>query len=276
MDRSKIVCGIGVPHVPVFPQLAAAGDRDLADRFGNLRGALNAADPSLLVVIANDHLNAFFLDRLPTFSIALGNMLRGPIDPVPGVAHTSLATDPAAAAHLAENLIDAGFDLMRSQDTDVDHAVIVPLHFLNTRDLPVVVLNVNAYVMPLPRARRCYDLGIALARAVESLPGGRPVGVIASGCFSQEVGGPRVDAGRAWSVPRPDWARRVTEAFMSGAMEQLLDEATPEMIREAGSVAGELLSWITMAGAAGDRGAGLKARIDYRTGEAFAFGIWLG
>jgi hypothetical protein len=254
--------------------MAAAGDPDIVERYSRVRRAIEHSAPSLLVVIANDHLNAYFMDRLPAFSISLGDQLWGPIDQVPGIPTKPLLPDPVAAAHLAQALVSDGFDLMQSRETPVDHSVIVPLHFLNYCNLPVIVLNVNGYVAPLPSARRCHNLGVALARAIKILPGDCRVAVIASGVFSQEVGGPRVDEGKSWSVPRPDWVSRVAQAFAAGDVETVLTEATPSLLVSAGSVAGELLSWVTMVGAVGPFGAGLQPMIDHRPGEAFAFGIW--
>ena len=271
---ASIVCGAGVPHVPVFPSLAQAGDAGVSARYGEVRRVLEQARPSLLICVATDHLNAFFLDRVPTFALYVGDRVSGPIDDVPGVPPAPLAADPEAAEALGRALVAAGFDLLLCREGDVDHSVVVPLHFVSTPQLPVVVLLVNAYVPPLPSARRCYALGTAIAAAVEALPGDHRVGIVASGAFSQEVGGPRVDAGRAWSVPRPDWAARVSDAFGAGDVEDVLAAATPAVLADAGSVAGELLAWIVMLGALRAGGNGLRPAVDHRPGEAFAFGTW--
>jgi hypothetical protein len=273
---ASIVCGAGVPHVPVFPSLARSGDDGIRARYETVRRALDRARPSLLICVATDHLNAFFLDRVPTFALYVGDRVSGPIDDVPGVRRARLATDPDAAESLAGGIVEAGFDLLVCREGEVDHSVVVPLHFLCRPELPVIVLLVNAYVPPLPSARRCHDIGAAIAAAVAELPVDRRVGVIASGSFSQEVGGPRVDPGRAWSVPRPDWADRVSNAFASGDVEGVLAEATPAMLADAGSVAGELLAWIVMLGAVRAGGARMDATVDHRPGEAFAYGSWTG
>jgi hypothetical protein len=269
---SLISAGAGVPHVPVFPRMVAEGDEKIAKRYEAVRRVVHDSDPCLLAVVANDHLNTYFLDRLPTFAIGLGDTMSGPIDQVPGIAKTAVRTDRAAADAIAEYLVAAGFDLTLSREVALDHSVVVPLHFLEMPDVPVVVLHVNGYVHPLPSARRCYRLGLALGEAITRLPGGRRVAVVASGSFSQEVGGPRVDPGRSWSVPRPDWAARVSTLLAAGDVEPIIEAATPGKLVEAGTVAGELLSWIVVAGAAGS----LAANIDYRDGEAYAFGSWSG
>lgn len=268
---SRVTCCVAVPHIPSFP-LQAREDGELAGRFAAVRAALDRADPGLLVVLWTDHLYGYFLDRLPTFAIALGDDVHGPVEEVPGLEPGPVRTDADAADRLLESLVAAGFDLMQSRETGVDHSVVVPLHFLDGRGLPVVAIQVNAHVPPLPRARRCYDLGVALHRAIGALPGDRRVAVISSGSFSIESGGPRVDAGRAWSAPRPDWAERVARGLAAGDDDALVAEATPEMLADAGTAAGELLAWLALAGCA--RGAGLRPSIDHRQGETFAFGVW--
>ena len=62
---------------------------------------------------------------------------------------------------------------------------------------------------PLPPAQRCYALGQAVARAIESWPAQMRVVVMGSGSFSLEVGGPRMAPGRSDGVPDPDWCARV-------------------------------------------------------------------
>jgi hypothetical protein len=271
---SRVVCGVGVPHVPVFPSMAGAGNADVRARYAAVQRVLERADPSLMVVIANDHLNAFFLDCLPTFAIDLGESTRGPVDLVPGIPIAPISTDPAAAASLGASLVSDGYDLAHCREVTVDHSVVVPLHFLNPAGVPAVILFVNAFVPPMPAASRCHRLGTALGAAIEALPGNRRVGVIASGSFSQEVGGWRVDEGRSWSVPRPDWASQVSDALTAGDVKAVIAEATPDMLADAGSVAGELLSWIAMAGAIGLQDGDLEGRVDHRPGEAFAFASW--
>lgn len=271
---SEVVCGAGVPHVPVFPKMAAEGDDDVRQRYARVASALCDAEPTLLVVVANDHLNAFFLDRLPTFAIARSGITRGPIEPVPTLPPTPLPTDPEAAELLTRELVGAGFDLLLCHDVDVDHSVVVPLHFLNQGGTPVVVVYVNGFVPPLPTGPRCLELGAALHRAVQRMPGSRRVAFVASGSFSQEVGGPRIDPGRTWSVPRPQWATDVASALAVSDEARLAATATPQRLADAGNVAGELLSWLTVAGAVGTAGAGLVPTIDHRRGEAYAFATW--
>ena len=66
----------------------------------------------------------------------------------------------------------------------------------------------------------------------------------------------------------------MSDALTAGDVKAVIAEATPDMLADAGSVAGELLSWIAMAGAIGLQDGDLEGRVDHRPGEAFAFASW--
>ena len=51
--------------------------------------------------------------------------------------------------------------------------------------IPIVPVALNTYFPPnQPRPRRCYDLGQAIRKAVQSAKGGARVGILASGGLS--------------------------------------------------------------------------------------------
>ena len=63
---------------------------------------------------------------------------------------------------------------------------------------------INGLVPPLPAAKRCFALGEAVRKAIHRWPQGLRVAVLASGSFSLEVGGPRINPGEAFDVPVRD------------------------------------------------------------------------
>ena len=117
-----------------------------------------------------------------------------------------------------------------TQHFSVDHSVTVPLHFLTPdMKIPVIPFFISGHVPPLPPAQRCYALGQAVARAIESWPAPLRVVVMGSGSFSLEVGGPRMAASRSDGVPDPDWAARVIK-LARGTEDRPVDrrvDATP-------------------------------------------------
>jgi hypothetical protein len=271
---STVVVGAGVPHVPVFPSLVQNGDSGIGDRFSRAQQAVQRSHPDLLVIIASDHLNSLYLDKLPSLSINVSPTFRGPSDNVSGMTESVVDSDSDVAGQLATSLVGQGFDLTVCRDLLVDHSVMVPLHFLNPAGLPAIVVHVNAYTAPRPSPARCYDFGSAIHDTITRLAGGLRVGVVTSGSFSQDVGGSKVDPGRTWSVPRPEWAAHVAARLAAGELEQLVREVTPSALEDAGSVAGEVLPWIVAAGILGPRGARLAPTVDYIAGEAYAFATW--
>jgi protocatechuate 4,5-dioxygenase beta chain len=150
--------------------------------------------------------------------------------------------------------IAAGFDLSLVQDFDLDHSIMVPLHFLTPEmTIPIVPMFINGLAPPLPSAQRCSALGHAVRDAIEDWPAVQRVAVIGSGSFSLEIGGPRIPLGERACTPDPQWAMRVQDHLEHGRVAALVEEATAERMARAGNIGGELLNWIAMLGVVGDR-----------------------
>jgi len=194
---AEIVAAFGVPHAPAFPaQVAREGPNcETARLYAQVAEHVAAVAPDVLIVFTDDHFNTFFLDNFPTFAIGVADTTAGPNDQTP-MPHYKVAVPGPLAAHVRATTLEHGFDIALVQDFDVDHAVMVPLHFLTPRmQIPVLPIFVNALAPPLPTARRCYALGAAIRAAVESWPEPLRVAVIGSGSFSLEIGGPKIPPG---------------------------------------------------------------------------------
>jgi protocatechuate 4,5-dioxygenase beta chain len=150
--------------------------------------------------------------------------------------------------------VRAGFDLALVQDFEVDHSVVVPLHFMTPdMGIPVIPVFINGHIPPLPAAQRCHALGSAIKEAIEAQSEPLRVAVIGTGSFSLEVWGPRIDPGKSDSVPDPDWVDEVCGYIQRGDVAGLIAAATEERMLQAGNVGGELLNWIAMLAFVGDR-----------------------
>ena len=270
---AEIVAGIGVPHTPVFPSLVAKagpGLRDGAALCGNRRRA-EAAAPDALVIYTDDHFNTFFLDNFPTFAIGIAEATSGPNDQTP-MPHYKVAVPGALAAHIRTTAMARGFDISLVQDFDVDHATMVPLHFLTPdMKIPVVPIFINGLAPPLPGAQRCYALGEAVRAAIEDWPHPLRVAVIGSGSFSLEIGGPKIPPGERAGTPDPEWAKRVQDHMEHARIGELLEEATFERLMQAGNIGGELLNWIAMLGVIGER---KPIFIAPQIKQGHAYGVW--
>jgi gallate dioxygenase len=246
---AEIVGAFGVPHTPVFPLFVERDgpECEIARNFAAQREVLEALRPDVIVIFDTDHLNTFFLDNLPIFSLGVCEQFTGANDEVRATPPYRIKSLPDFGAHLRKTGIEAGFDLALVQEFSVDHSIIVPLHFITPQmQVPVIPIFVSGHVPPLPSARRCYELGRTMRRAIESWPQDLRVVTMGSGSFSLEVWGPRIAPGRSDGVPDPDWAQRICALVEQAKIDTLLAEATPEQMAKAGNVGGELLNWIAM------------------------------
>ncbi len=183
---SRIVGGIGLSHVPSVGVAVDRGKmqtpawKPLSDAYVPVRDWLSKLQPDVAIVVYNDHGADFTFDKYPTFAIGVADSYAiadegfgtRPLPPVRGDADFSI--------HLVESLIDQEFDLTVCQELAVEHGFLVPMNLCFEHDaqgwpVAAVPLQVNVVQHPLPTGRRCFRLGRALRKAVESLPG-RPEG----------------------------------------------------------------------------------------------------
>jgi protocatechuate 4,5-dioxygenase, beta chain len=249
---AEIIGGAATSHVPA---VGVAIDKDKvaepywAPYFAKLeplRTWVAGLAPDVCIVIYNDHANAFSLQIIPTFAIGVGDHFqpadegfgRRPVPPVEG--------DPSLAWHLAESLILDEFDMTIVNEMEVDHGLTVPMSVLfgQTERWPcrVVPVCVNVVQYPPPTGKRCFDLGRALRRAVESYPGAERVLIVGTGGMSHQLQGQRA------GMLNPEFDAR----FMDLLVERPDDAAAishVEYLREAGSEGIELVMWLVMRGA---------------------------
>ncbi len=271
---AQIVAGFGVPHTPVFPFFVKRDgpDCEIAKLFGAQKEQVAETRPDIIVMFDTDHLNTFFLDNLPIFAIGVDGSFKAPNDEPRDVPNYVVKSVPDLAAHIRATAVEAGFDLGMVQQFSVDHSVIVPLHFLTPEmQVPVIPIFISGHVPPLPPAKRCYALGQAVARAIESWPGSQRVAIMGSGSFSLEVGGPRMAPGRSDGVPDPDWCSRIIKLLEEQKIDTLIGEATQHQMFKAGNVGGELLNWIALMGAIGNRKPNYIAP---QMQNGHAYGVW--
>jgi gallate dioxygenase len=271
---ARIVAGFGVPHTPVFPFFVRRDgpDCETAKLFAAQKEQLAAARPDVIVMFDTDHLNTFFLDNLPIFAVGVDKAFTGPNDEPREMPIYTIPSAVDLAAHIRKAVVEDGFDAALTQHFSVDHSVAVPLHFLTPdMSIPVIPFFISGHLPPLPPARRCYALGQAVARAIAAWPAALRVVIIGSGSFSLEVAGPRMAPGRTDGVPDPDWALRVIKYLEQQQIEKLISEATPYQLLKAGNVGGELLNWIAMLGAIGDRKPNYVAP---QMQNGHAYGVW--
>lgn len=272
----RIVAGLGLPHSPGYPaQVEREGPAsETAQLYREVAQRLDAAKPDVLVVFDSDHLNTFSLAPLPTLCVGVTNETAGPNDHTPSVPWYTVPVGEDAGTHLLRFGVESGFDLAVTYEFTLDHSTMVPLHFVRPQmDIPIVPLFINGIVAPIPLAQRCLALGQMVRRAVEALPADVSVGVLASGDFSNDVGGLLAPPDEFSGSPDLEWVQRVLDHMRAGTVDDLVREATTPRMARAGNVAGELLNWIALLGAMG------TARPDFlepQMEEGHAYGFWYG
>ena len=271
---AQIVGGFGVPHTPVFPFFAKRDgpDCEIATLFRAQKEQLAATRPDVIVMFDTDHLNTFFLDSLPIFAMGVDRTFKAPNDEPREVPNYVVPSMPDFAAHIRAATVGAGFDVGITENFSVDHSVTVPLHFLTPdMKIPVIPFFISGHVPPLPTAQRCFALGQAVGRAIESWPQQKRVVIMGSGSFSLEVGRPRMAPGRSDGVPDPDWCARVIGYLEQQQIDKLIAESTQHQMLKAGNVGGELLNWIALLGAIGNR---KPSYVAPQMQNGHAYGVW--
>ena len=156
-----------------------------------------AAAPDLIVAFVNDHFQNFTLKGMPPFCIGVGERHEAPGPPAAEmlrIPERSIAGEPDVAMALLEALMGSGFDPAFSAELSLFDDLSVPLyHLFGDRPLPPVVpIVTNCVAPPMPSFGRCYDLGLAIRRALPGIGASyERVMVLGSGGLSHWVGTPR-------------------------------------------------------------------------------------
>ena len=157
---------------------------------------------------------------------------------------------PELASHIAQSVILDEFDLTIVNKMEVDHGLTVPLNLLfgspKEWPCPVIPLAVNVVMYPPPTGHRCYMLGKAIRKAVESYPQDLRVVMFGTGGMSHQISGPR--AGLINS--------KFDKAFLDNLSrdpKKLTRIPHLEYMREAGAEGIEMVMWLIMRGALDDK-----------------------
>ncbi|KKW92040.1 class III extradiol dioxygenase subunit beta [Sphingobium chungbukense] len=254
---ARITAGVATSHVPA---IGAAMDlvktaepywQPVFAGYDWSRRWIAQEKPDVVILVYNDHASAFDMKIIPTFAIGCGERYK-PADegwgprPVPDVeGHADLAW------HIAQSLILDEFDMTIINEMDVDHGLTVPmsLMFGQPEQWPskVIPLAVNVVTYPPPSGNRCWLLGEAIARAVESFPEDLNVQVWGTGGMSHQLQGPRA------GLINKEWDNRFLNLMSDDDGEALRAISHIEYLRETGSEGIEMVMWLIMRGALGKK-----------------------
>ena len=252
---ARITAGVGCSHVPA---IGVAMDQGITEQdywqpvfkgFEFSRKWMKENKPDVVLLVYNDHCTAFDASCIPTFALGCAAEYT-PADegwgprPVPVVkGHQKLAS------HIAQSVILDEFDLTIMNEMEVDHGLTVPLSVMfgevpQDGDWPclVVPLCVNVVQYPPPTGNRCYNLGKAIRRAIDSYPEDLNVMVFGTGGMSHQL-----QAERAGLI-NAEWDKNFLDMMASDPVKasQITHE---EYLRETGSEGIEMVMWHVMRGA---------------------------
>ncbi len=249
---ARITGGVTTSHVPAIGAAMDLGKTDedywrpLFAGYERSKAWMAEQEPDVIVLVYNDHATAFSLEMIPTFAIGTGERYESADEgwgrrPVPVVEG-----HPDLAWHIAQSVIQDDFDLTIVNEMDVDHGLTVPLSLMfgqpDAWPCKVIPFAVNVVVYPPPSGRRCYDLGHAIRKAVESFPDDLNVQVWGTGGMSHQLQGERV------GLINTEFDTAFLDRFASDP-EALASIPHIDYVREAGSEGIELVMWLIMRGA---------------------------
>ncbi len=256
---AKITASVFTSHVPAIGAALDLGKthepywQPLFEGYDYGKQWMKDNKPDVIFLVYNDHATAFSLDMIPTFAIGTAAQFQ-PADegwgprPVPVVQG-----HPELASHIAHSVIQQDFDLTIVNKMDVDHGLTVPLSLMCGQPpadkfewpCPVIPFAVNVVQYPVPSGQRCFNLGKAIRKAIESYDEDINVHIWGTGGMSHQLQGAR--------------AGLINKEFDSAFMDKLIsnpqaaaDITHIDYVREAGSEGIELVMWLIARGAMND------------------------
>jgi hypothetical protein len=256
---AKITASVFTSHVPAIGAALDLGKthepywQPLFQGYDYGKQWMKDNKPDVIFLVYNDHATAFSLDMIPTFAIGTAAQFR-PADegwgprPVPVVKG-----HPELAAHIAHSVIQQDFDLTIVNKMDVDHGLTVPLSLMCGQPpadnfewpFPVIPFAVNVVQYPVPSGQRCFNLGKAIRKAIETYDEDINVHIWGTGGMSHQLQGAR--------------AGLINKEFDRVFMDKLINDPQAaadishiDYVREAGSEGIELVMWLIARGAMND------------------------
>jgi protocatechuate 4,5-dioxygenase beta chain len=249
---ARVTAGVFTSHVPAIGAAMDLGRtqepywQPLFSGYEFSRRWVAANRPDVVVLVFNDHATAFSLDMIPTFAIGCAERFE-PADEGWGPRKVpTVYGHPELAAHIAQSVILDEFDLTIINKMDVDHGLTVPMSLMfgqpEAWPCKVIPLAVNVVQYPPPTGHRCWRLGQAIRRAIDSFDGDLNVQVWGTGGMSHQLQGPR--------------AGLINKEFDNRFLDRLPGDAAGlaqiphiDYVREAGSEGIELVMWLIARGA---------------------------
>ncbi len=249
---ATIVGGIATSHTPTIGfALDAKKQQDpvwapIFAGYEPVKRWLAEKKPDVLFFIYNDHITSFFFDHYSHFTLGVGAKYwvadeGGGARPLP-----QIKGHPELARHIANGLTADEFDLSFFQEKGLDHGCFSPLSLLwpHEKEWPgaIVPLQVGVLQLPIPSAKRCFKLGRALRKAIESYPEDIKVAIVGTGGLSHQVHGERAGFNNTpWDMEFLD--------LLEKNPEKLTEYTIADFATKGGMEGSEVIMWLIMRGA---------------------------
>ena len=251
---ARITAGVTTSHIPalgVASDLNKTGEDYWAPAFAGYDWTKEwekNEKPDVVVLVFNDHATAFDMKIIPTFAIGCADSYQ-PADEGWGPRQVPVVEGHADLAwHIAQSCILDEFDITIINEMDVDHGLTVPLSMMFGKPeawpCKVIPVAVNVVTYPPPSGNRCWALGEAIARAVDSFQEDLNVQVWGTGGMRHPLQGPRA------GLINQEWDNRFLDDLV-GDSDHLRRIPHIEYLRETGSEGIEMVMWLIMRGALG-------------------------
>lgn len=252
---ARITAGVATSHVPAIGAALDLG-KTKEDYWAPIFKGYEFSQkwiaeekPDVIFLVYNDHASSFDMKVIPTFAIGCGEQFGiadegwGP-RPVPDIMG-----HPDLAWHISHSVIQQDFDLTIINEMQVDHGLSVPMSLMfgqpEAWPVRVIPFAVNVVLYPPPSGRRCYEIGRAIRRAIDSFDEDLNVQIWGTGGMSHQLQGPR--------------AGLINKQFDNDFLDRIITDPNGladiphvEYMREAGSEGIELVMWLIMRGALDD------------------------
>ncbi len=250
---ATIIGAIATSHTPTIGFALDAKKQDdpawapIFEAYGPIRAWIGEKRPDVMLMIYNDHITSFFFDHYSAFCLGVDDAYQvadegggpRPVPPVEGHAELS--------RHIVQSLMAEEFDMSTFRNKGLDHGIFSPLSVLADHDgeswpTRIVPLQVGVLQFPIPSALRCWKLGQALRRAIESYPEDIKVAIVATGGLSHQVHGERC------GFNNTPWDEEFLELLEKDPV--ALTRMTHAQYAELGGMEGsEVIMWLIMRGA---------------------------
>jgi gallate dioxygenase len=207
---------------------------------------LAAKQPDVLFFIFNDHITSFFFDHYSHFALGVGEKYWVADEGGGARKLPSISGHPGLARHVANGLVADEFDMSYFQGKGLDHGCFSPLSLIWPHDPAwpgaIVPLQVGVLEFPIPSARRCFNLGKSLRKAIESYPEDLKVAIVGTGGLSHQVHGERAGFNNTpWDMEFLDRLEKDPES--------LTNITIAEYAERGGFEGSEVIMWLIMRGA---------------------------